>query len=405
MRDYLPLLASLVGLLIGLLVGKGWERYKLRDGRWVDRRRLRDTPHYMLGLTALLQGQMDQALDELTHATATDPDALELQMILGNLLREKGQVARAITIHQSLLQRPDLTRLEHAYILLCLGLDFRRAGFVDRAIDAFTQVRTLDPPNVHALVNLQKLYEEQHDWEAAIRMREAIAATAASPSAQPDVIGFLRNEIGLTQQRAGDQAAAARSFTEALELDAAAAPAYLNLGDLREAQGDRQGAIEIWEALTREVPGRAYLVFDRLARAYEALGTPNRFIDRCRDLITEAPTDWRARLALSRRLAARGQHEDALLLLFEALPHNPHGLAIHQEIWQALLATGLDAERVRTYVSRARESIFYLDPHICTRCRYRSTELLWQCPQCHEWNTFVEERIAPARQAVLVELD
>ena len=43
-----------------------------------------------------------------------------------------------------------------------------------------------------------------------------------------------------------------------------------------------------------------------------------------------------------------------------------------------------------------RQSVFYLDPHVCTRCRYRSTELLWQCPQCHEWNSFVEERITPA---------
>ena len=40
-----------------------------------------------------------------------------------------------------------------------------------------------------------------------------------------------------------------------------------------------------------------------------------------------------------------------------------------------------------------RDAVFYLDPHVCMRCRYRSTELLWQCPQCHEWNTFVEERI------------
>ena len=43
-----------------------------------------------------------------------------------------------------------------------------------------------------------------------------------------------------------------------------------------------------------------------------------------------------------------------------------------------------------------REAVFYLDPHICIRCRYRSTELLWQCPQCHEWSTFVEERMTPA---------
>ena len=84
MSDY-ALLAVLVALLLGLVAGKAWERYKLRDGRWIDRRRLRETPHYMLGLNCLVDNQIDQAVEELTRATSTETDALEIQMILGNL--------------------------------------------------------------------------------------------------------------------------------------------------------------------------------------------------------------------------------------------------------------------------------------------------------------------------------
>ena len=58
---------------------------------------------------------------------------------------------------------------------------------------------------------------------------------------------------------------------------------------------------------------------------------------------------------------------------------------------------GLDPVLVRRYMDLTRDAVFYLDPHVCRRCRYRSTELLWQCPHCHEWNTFIEERIAPAK--------
>src|SRR5215207_7232898 len=125
MIAYAPFLAVLIALLLGLLVGKGWERYKLRDGRWIDRRRLRETPHYMLGLNFLVDNQVDHAIEELTQAASTDTDALEIKMILGNLYREKGQVSRAINVHQALLQRPNLTKLEQAYVLVCLGLDFR----------------------------------------------------------------------------------------------------------------------------------------------------------------------------------------------------------------------------------------------------------------------------------------
>lgn len=400
MADYLPLLAVLVALLVGLIVGKAWERYKLRDGRWIDRRRLRETPHYMLGLNFLVDNQVDQAIDELTQATSTDTDALEIQMILGNLYRQKGQVARAITVHQTLLQRPDLTKLEHAYVLLCLGLDYRHAGFVDRALEAFQEVLVLDSQNRYALVNQQKLHEEQHQWTEALRVRERIARIDAGRRPEDAVIlGFLRNEIGKAQQQAGNAAAASRTFTEAIDSATHTVPAYLNLGDVREKQGNIHGAVEAWEQLVRDNPERAYLAFERLERAYKAMGTPGRFVELCERLIGGNPQDWRSRLALSRHYSAAGEPMKALDLLFDALPYNPHGLVIHQEVWQALGSLKLDLALARRYVALARQTLFYLDPHVCTRCRYRSTELLWQCPQCHEWNTFVEERLAPAKDA------
>jgi lipopolysaccharide biosynthesis regulator YciM len=121
-----------------------------------------------------------------------------------------------------------------------------------------------------------------------------------------------------------------------------------------------------------------------------------RFVELCERLVTRNPQDWRARLALSRHLARANRHRDAFELLLDALPNNPHGLVVHQAIWQELTALELDSALVCRYIALTRDAVFYLDPHVCTRCRYRSTELLWQCPQCHEWNTFVEERIAPA---------
>ena len=72
--------------------------------------------------------------------------------------------------------------------------------------------------------------------------------------------------------------------------------------------------------------------------------------------------------------------------------------ALYNTAWFALVS-GLPQHLVARYIEITRQSVFYLDPHVCMRCRYRSTELLWQCPHCHEWNTFVEERIAPAKDS------
>ena len=406
MSTYAPMLAALIALLAGLAIGKAWERYKLRDGKWIDRRRARESPHYILGLNFLVANQIDLAIEELSRAASLDADALEVHMILGNLYREKGQVGKAIVVHQGLLQRPKLSKLEHAYVLLCLGLDYKRGGFVDRALEAFNEVLRLDPKNEYALVNIQKLQEEQHQWTEAYDTRQRLAKLAdidERPQSQA-ILAFLENEIGLEAMRRRDYGEAARRFRAAIALDARAVPAYLNLGDVRVAQGNEQEAAAVWEKLVEVAPDRAYLAFDRLEALAVRTGAPDRFTKLCRRLIDESPQDWRARLALSRHLAASGPPGDALDLLFAALVQNPHALGIHQAIWRALGQLHHEPSLVERYSDLTRHAVFYLDPHVCMRCRYRSTELLWQCPHCHDWNTFVEERIAPAQDAAEVEV-
>ena len=156
-----------------------------------------------------------------------------------------------------------------------------------------------------------------------------------------------------------------------------------------------RGATPTLAGADEVAPDRAFLALDRLERAYAELN-PERFPALCRRLIEASPREWRARMALARHHNSRGEPHAALELLLEALEHNPHALAIHQAIWNTLSALDLPRALVARYIEVTRQSVFYLDPHVCTRCRYRSTELLWQCPHCHEWNTFVEERIAPA---------
>jgi lipopolysaccharide biosynthesis regulator YciM len=155
----------------------------------------------------------------------------------------------------------------------------------------------------------------------------------------------------------------------------------------------------VWEQAIDRAPERAYLTFDRLSLAYDKLGAPDRFAHLCRKLIADNPQDWRARLALARYLENRDDATGSLELLFEALVQNPHALNVHQAIWQVLARLDFARSLVQRYVDLTRDAVFYMDPHICMRCRYRSTELLWQCPHCHEWNTFVEDRIAPAKEA------
>src|SRR5438067_5056303 len=232
----LLLLVGLMALLAGLAVGKAWERYKLQDGVWTDRRRARESPHYMLGLNFLVANQIDQAIDELSKAAQAAGDPLEIHLILGNLYREKGQVGRAIQEHQGLLRRPNLRKLEHANVHLCLGLHYRSGRFVDRAIEAFKEVLKLDPENRYALSNLEKLYEDQHQWADAYAARQKLATLATAQEGGPEsprhneVLAYLENEFGQAALKSGDLKEAVRRFEASIERDPRNAPAQLSLG-------------------------------------------------------------------------------------------------------------------------------------------------------------------------------
>jgi lipopolysaccharide biosynthesis regulator YciM len=397
--EYLLLLAILVSLLIGFVIGKTGERYRLQQGQLVDRRKVRGSPHYLHGLNFLISGQLDPAIEEFQRAATLNVDGIEVPLILGNLYREKGQVGRAIQTHQQILQRPRLTRLEHGYVQLCLGFDYRRGGFVDRALEAFHEVLRLDPSNRDALLNLEKLHADQHQWQEAYDIRQRLVSVAP-PDQQARhraILAFLETELGREAMKRGDSREAARQFAAAIERDPRVVPAYLNLGDVRLQEEDVAGAVEVWERVLQVAPDRGYLIFDRLASAYARLGCEDRFAALCRRLTAESPQDWRARLALARYLSARGAAREAFELLLEALAVNPHPVTLHQSTWQVLSQLRLDPAAVDRYVIASREAVFFQDPHVCLRCRYRSNELLWQCPHCHEWNTFVEERLTPSR--------
>ena len=72
--------------------------------------------------------------------------------------------------------------------------------------------------NRYALVNLQKLHEDQHQWTEALHVREQIAKIDGGRPDDLQILGFLRNQIGTAQSREGNAAAAARAFTDAIDV-------------------------------------------------------------------------------------------------------------------------------------------------------------------------------------------
>jgi lipopolysaccharide biosynthesis regulator YciM len=389
------LVAVIVAAAAGVLAGLAWAAARRRDGGR-QRPGFRASPHYSEGLHALASGQLELAVHELDKVLREHPEGVEVQQVLGHLYREVGRTERAIEIHRALIARRDLTRAERAYAFASLGTDYRKAGMLDRAAEAYGEALVVEPKNLHALAGQQKLYEEQREWREAFEIQTRIARMRKSDDAL--VLGFLQTEMGREALAAGRRDAAEAAFRTALSLDRRVFPAHLALADLWLERDPRRAA-QVLEDAIAAVPERAYLAFSTLQRAYAACGEPQRFAALCERLVGQDPRDWRARLGLARHLREEDRPGEALGLLLRAVETNPHVLLVHLEVWRTLRAlSALGPEEAR-YVATVEESALYVDPHICTVCRYRADDMLWRCPHCHEWNTLVEERVGPAAGA------
>jgi lipopolysaccharide biosynthesis regulator YciM len=381
------LAAVVLATVAGLLAGRSWSEARRRQRD--ERSGFRSAPAYAQALHHLASGHLDAAITELGKLGHLEREAPEVLLLLGSLQREVGQVERAIQSHQTLRGRRDLSRAERAQALAALGTDYRKAGFLDRATRTFEEVLELEPKNFLALTELQRLCEEQRLWRRAYELRARLARLRKRDDSL--VLGHIQAEMGREAQAAGDRQGAERAFRAALSLNPRVFPAHLGLADL-VADNQPAAAAVILEEAMQASPERGYLAFDRLQACWERAGEPARFLDLCERIIRQDPRDWRARLALARQLRANGKHDEAFGLLLRAVSANPHVLATHLEVWRAFEASRADG--LEGYLSAVEDALFYRDPHVCTACRYRSDDMLWRCPHCHEWDTFVEERVA-----------
>ena len=309
MEDPLVLLVALLALLAGLAIGKAWERYKLQDGRWIDRRRARESPHYMLGLNFLVANQIDPG-DRRARARrrSSAGDPLEIHLILGNLYREKGQVGRAIQEHQALLQRPTCASSNTP---TCCSA----SASTTSAADSSTARSRPSPRSSGSIPTTStRCRTSRSCTRSSTSGRRPTRRARSSPRADDrrhpvrhhEILAFLENELGLEALKRMDYAEAARRFEAAIELDSPNAPAYLNLGDVRFLQGRRDGRDRRLGAADRARRPSARTWRSRGSRRVpEGRRRAQRFAALCRRLIAANPQDWRARLALARHLSAQ----------------------------------------------------------------------------------------------------
>lgn len=377
----LPLLTwglVVAALVLGILAGHfGWGR------RWpASLKQLH--PDYLTGLDYLVTEQPDRALDMFLKLMDANADTIETHFALGSLYRRRGEVERAIRIHQNLLARDALATEHREQALLALAQDYLRAGLLDRAEGLFQQVSEVPRLRASALDALRLVYERQHDWQQALGAHRQLARIKAAP---PRVVAahYLCELATLAIER-GDTLEARRLLREARDEVRQFPRAALLRAQIAERAAQPELAVRLLRQALTESPE---LLQDELPHLLK-LVEPQARDAMLSDLIAQAASRGCGELKRFVFAAIAANLADAapLRASIEAVVSQDATL---QAVWPAGPAQ---------YQRTAHEIgalLAHAEKYRCKECGYSGRSFYWHCPACHSWDSFETHAIVKLR--------
>ena len=377
-------------LVIPLFFGLGWAaarvdiRHVMHESRAVPR-------SYFKGLNYLLSEQPDKAIEAFLEVAKMDPDTLELHFALGALFRRRGEIDRAIRIHQNLMDRADLAQDSRTKALYELGQDFLKAGLLDRAENAFHQLET----GVYARDALRHLLDIQiltKEWEPAIQTAGRLEKMGC-PALNADLAHF-HCELSAQALLKGDREAARQHLEAALVQNPRSARTLTMLGDLEAQAGEDEKAIVHWRRIEEVNPSFLPLVAERLMQAHDRLGRGEAGLALLKAYLERRPSADLMHL-LFQSVAARQGWAAARQMAAEELKRNPSLRALDDYL-QANNALHPDEDHQRVEAQLAQDlvhrQVSQEASYVCGYCGFKARQHFWQCPACARWETIGPER-------------
>jgi lipopolysaccharide biosynthesis regulator YciM len=376
---------AILFLLLPVAAYSGWVLGRRGSERSSGARVNELSTSYFRGLNYLLNEQQDKAIEVFLKLAEINRDTVETHLALGNLFRRRGEVDRAIRVHQHLIARPNLNQEEKTVALLELGEDYMRAGLLDRAETLFTDLVAMDALAPPALKHLIGIYQHERDWIKAIEhARQLEQATGESQAA---IIAQFYCELAEMARTRNDAVEARARIADAFAVEPDCVRASMVDGHIEAAAGNLDAAIRAFERVATldvdYVPEILSPLLDCYARA-QRMERAEEFLL----MITERYQGVSPVLALAKMYATTRGEVAAVEFLNRILRQRPSVRAL-----MALIDVNLHTAR-----GEARENFLILRDltrqlvegkamYRCNKCGFGAKAHHWQCPSCKNWGT------------------
>jgi lipopolysaccharide assembly protein B len=379
-------------LVVALFVAAaaGWLVAQFRVGRRTPRlpaRKKAGEPRalneeYFKGLSFLLNEEPDKALEVFLRMVDVDNETVETHFALGSIYRRRGEVERAIRIHENIMARPALSSEHRVAAMFALAEDYFRAGLFDRAEHLFRQLAGGEEGRVPALRYLLRIYEQQRDWEHAIAIHNQLVALA-SPE-QPTAIAHYHCELAEQARERGDTGAAREHLHRAREIQRNFPRGALIRADIALDMNEPELAATLCQRFVELHPRLLALALPRVLRAVrdsDAGDLERRF----NEWIRPEPAA-RAELAYA-AIVAGLEHEPFVRDCLPDLLREDPSLG---EIVRSVAGDPgqLNAQQRTDLATSLGRILRRTQRYRCVDCGFASASHFWQCPGCRGWDAF-----------------
>jgi len=369
-------IAAIAVLVVGGMWLIGARRSK------TSRHALEESP-YHLGLNALIAGDRDGAMKQLTQAVRDDPRNVDAYVKLGNILRERGQVRQAIQIHRELLVKRKLPTAVRNETIKNLARDLASAGRWREVLEHLATLPRSERSDPFVLAMTRDAYEAAGDLAKAAQTHKDLLK--GGPAEGQPSMGVYRAHLGLVGMSRGETRMAKGEFQAAVKEDPEAALAYAYLGDIAVLEEDTERAVAYWMRLISDKPNCAHVVFERLEKAYFEMGDFGRMMGIYEELVTRSPSNVEALAGLSRMLERKGAVDEALRIAGEAVKHEGDTFDGHKQLIEILMRHERYEEAARAAVSCLEGLGKQAKERTCPKCGKPLDGYGWRCGSCRAW--------------------
>jgi lipopolysaccharide biosynthesis regulator YciM len=344
---------------------------------------------YFKGLNFLLNEQPDKAIDAFIEIVQLDPETAEMHFALGNLFRRRGETERAIRVHQNLLSRPDLPIEQQVHAQYELGMDYLKAGLLDRAEETFNLLVDTQY-GVQARRALLEIFQREKEWRRAITAAEGLQESGAG--AQHKEIAQFYCELAQDALVHMQPADAMQLLDKALQADRKSVRATMLYGDAQTAQGDVEGALKTWRRVEQQSVPHVALVAARLMDGYRKVNRAQEGVNLLRSYLAEASSIDLIEVVFKAVIELNGV-DAAKQLVVEELRRNPTLLGLDKLLEARLMDAPANVwEELSMVKNLVHGYTQKLARYQCSHCGFKARQYYWQCPGCSKWETYPPRR-------------